>query len=163
PQDRSRDAAPGRVLAVEQEGMTPEELLGNLTGLFPDFAAHWQAADNVSREEDGSFTLCGAFSAVSDFFRERYAELPAEGLEALLSGARRGAGGRPAASARLDPGRVHGRARLRSVRGDRHALPRERGGRALPRRLRAVPDRAPAGVLLAVGRDLLTVDRVFFG
>ena len=42
--------------------MTPEELVGSLTGLFPDFAVHWQAADNPAREEDGSFTLCGAFA-----------------------------------------------------------------------------------------------------
>jgi hypothetical protein len=68
---------------VEQEEMTPEELVGSLTGLFPDFAAHWQAAENPAREEDGSFTLCGAFAEFSDFFRERYEELPAERLQAL--------------------------------------------------------------------------------
>ena len=63
--------------------MTPEELIGNLAGLFPDFAAHWEAADNPSREDDGSFTLCGAFTEFSDYFRERYEELPPERLQAL--------------------------------------------------------------------------------
>jgi hypothetical protein len=63
--------------------MTPDELIGSLTGIFPDFDAHWQAADNPAREADGSFTLCGAFAEFSDFFRERYEELPAERLQAL--------------------------------------------------------------------------------
>jgi hypothetical protein len=68
---------------MEHDGMTPEELVGNLTGLFPDFAEHWEAPDNLSREADGSFTLCGAFVEFSDYFRERYEELAPERLQAL--------------------------------------------------------------------------------
>ena len=63
--------------------MTPDELVGRLVGLFPDFATHWDAPDNSSREDDGSSTLCGAFAEFSLFFCERYEELPAERLQAL--------------------------------------------------------------------------------
>jgi hypothetical protein len=63
--------------------MTPEELVGSLTRLFPDFTARWEAEDNPSREPDGSFTLCGVFAEFSDFFREHYEELAPERLQAL--------------------------------------------------------------------------------
>ena len=63
--------------------MTPDELVGRLVGLFPDFAAHWEASDNPSRQDDGSSTLCGAFAEFSQYFTESYEELPAERLQAL--------------------------------------------------------------------------------
>jgi hypothetical protein len=68
---------------VEDAGMTPDELVGRLVGLFPDFAAHWEAPDNTSRDADGSSTLCGAFAEFSHYFCERYEELPPERLQAL--------------------------------------------------------------------------------
>ena len=63
--------------------MTPDELVGRLVGLFPDFAAHWDARAHASGEDDGSSALCGAFAEFSLFFCERYEELPAERLQAL--------------------------------------------------------------------------------
>jgi hypothetical protein len=63
--------------------MTPEELVGSLTGLFPDFAAYWEAADNLNREDDGSFTLGGVFAEFSDYFRDGYEGFAAERLQAL--------------------------------------------------------------------------------
>jgi hypothetical protein len=68
---------------MERDDMTPEELLGQLVGLFPEFAAHWEAPDNFNREDDGSFTLCGAFAEFSDYFRDGYEDFPAERLQAL--------------------------------------------------------------------------------
>ena len=63
--------------------MTPDELVGRLVGLFPDFADHWEGPDNLSREADGSSTLCGAFAEFSHYFCEHYEELPPERLQAL--------------------------------------------------------------------------------
>jgi hypothetical protein len=68
---------------MEHDDMTPEELLGSLTGLFPAFGAHWDGEDNLSREADGSFSHCDAFAEFSDYFRESYEELPPERLQAL--------------------------------------------------------------------------------
>ena len=53
----------------EESSMTPDELVGRLVQLFPDFATHREAADPA--DEDGT-TLCGAFAEFSDYFRERY-------------------------------------------------------------------------------------------
>jgi hypothetical protein len=67
--------------------MAPDELLARLIQLFPDFAAHWDDPDNDEREPDGSFTLHGAFTEFSVFFRECYEDLaPArvQGLAWLL-------------------------------------------------------------------------------
>ena len=63
--------------------MTPDELIGSLIELFPDFAEHWEAPHNTSRESDGSFTLCGAFAEFSQYFCECYEELPPARLQAL--------------------------------------------------------------------------------
>ena len=62
--------------------MTPDELVGRLVELFPDFAAHRDEAENVSDEPDDS-TLCGAFTEFSEYFRERYEALPPTRLQAL--------------------------------------------------------------------------------
>ncbi len=61
--------------------MTPDELVGRLVELFPDFAAHRDEA-SASHEADDP-TLCGAFTEFSDYFRERYEELPPTHLQAL--------------------------------------------------------------------------------
>jgi hypothetical protein len=63
--------------------LTPDELIARLVGLFPDFAEQWNAPDNLSREDDGSFTICGAFSEFSHYVCERYEHLPVERLQAL--------------------------------------------------------------------------------
>ena len=49
----------------------------HFTGLFPDFAAVW-AAEDLFREEDGSFTLCGLFVTAATFIRERVGSLTSE-------------------------------------------------------------------------------------
>jgi hypothetical protein len=67
--------------------MEPDELLARLVGLFPDFGAYWESPDNDERDDDGSFTLHGAFAGFSVFFSERYEELPnprVQGLAWLL-------------------------------------------------------------------------------
>jgi len=64
----------------EESSMTPDELVGRLVQLFPDFATHREAADPA--DEDGT-TLCGAFAEFSDYFRERYEELAPTRLQAL--------------------------------------------------------------------------------
>jgi len=63
--------------------MPPDELLARLVRLFPDFGEHWEGPDNEERDEDGSFTLHGAFAEFSVYFSERYEELPAERLQGL--------------------------------------------------------------------------------
>jgi hypothetical protein len=62
--------------------MTPDELVGRLVELFPDFAAHRDEAERALPGEDDS-TLCGAFTEFSDYFRECYEELPPTRLQAL--------------------------------------------------------------------------------
>jgi hypothetical protein len=66
---------------VDEERMSPDELVGRLVGLFPDFAAH--RADAEPADEPVEPTLCSAFSEFSDYFRERYEELPPLRLQAL--------------------------------------------------------------------------------
>jgi hypothetical protein len=63
--------------------MTPDELVARLVGLFPEFAEQWNAPGNLFREDDGSFTACGAFAEFSHFVHDRYEELPDERLQAL--------------------------------------------------------------------------------
>jgi hypothetical protein len=60
--------------------MTPDELVGRLVQLFPEFAAHREEAEG---EDEDAPTLCGAFADFSDYFRERYEELPPARLQAL--------------------------------------------------------------------------------
>jgi hypothetical protein len=67
---------------MHDESMTPDELVGRLVDLFPDFAAHRDEADRVAGEDDAP-SLCSAFTEFSEYFRERYEELPATRLQAL--------------------------------------------------------------------------------
>nr|CAA9239131.1 hypothetical protein AVDCRST_MAG63-1344 [uncultured Armatimonadetes bacterium] len=58
--------------------MTPEEAASrHFIRLFPGFAADWEQED-LLREDDGSFTLCGLFAAISTFLRDRAATLTPE-------------------------------------------------------------------------------------
>jgi len=64
--------------------MTPDELVGRLVELFPDFAAHRDEAEHeASQAEEDAPTLCGAFADFSDYFRDCYEELPPARLQAL--------------------------------------------------------------------------------
>jgi hypothetical protein len=63
--------------------MTPQALLGRLVALFPDFQSHWDRPGNCFRDDDGSFTLHGAFAELAGFFQERCKSLPAQRVAAL--------------------------------------------------------------------------------
>jgi hypothetical protein len=67
---------------MHDESMTPDELVGRLVELFPDFAAHRDEAEGVAGQDD-ALSLCGAFTEFSEYFRERYEELPPTRLQAL--------------------------------------------------------------------------------
>jgi len=54
---------------------SPQATLDRLVEIFPDFATYWRDPENVFRNDDGSFTYCGAFSEFSHYFRDRYEEL----------------------------------------------------------------------------------------
>lgn len=43
-------------------------ILATLVGMFPAFESRWLGDENYFREEDGSFTSCGVFSAFCDFY-----------------------------------------------------------------------------------------------
>jgi len=63
--------------------MTPFEVHGKLTALFPEFTGYWDSPHNYHRDEDGSFALSGVFSQFSTFVRERVAHLQPSSLDAL--------------------------------------------------------------------------------
>jgi hypothetical protein len=54
--------------------MTPQAILDRLLALFPDFAAEWNSDHNYFRDDDGTFTRCGAFMQFSHFFRAWYGQ-----------------------------------------------------------------------------------------
>ena len=63
--------------------MSPSQVLASLTSIFPEFGTYWNSADNLFREEDGSFTHCGVFAEFSHFVRERFTSLSPVQLDAL--------------------------------------------------------------------------------
>jgi hypothetical protein len=63
--------------------MTPQALLDRLVALFPEFRAYWDGPANYFRDDDGSFTLHGAFAVFSHFFRERHRSLQPDQVAAL--------------------------------------------------------------------------------
>jgi hypothetical protein len=67
---------------MDDASMTPDELVGRLVELFPDFAAHRDEAERESGET-GPPTLCRTFTEFSEYFCECYEELPPTRLQAL--------------------------------------------------------------------------------
>jgi hypothetical protein len=63
--------------------MTPSELLDRLVAIFPEFAAYWDAADNLFREAGGSYTVCGVFSHFTHFVREYFPSFHPSGFSEL--------------------------------------------------------------------------------
>jgi hypothetical protein len=63
--------------------MKPQELIDRLIAMFPDFHAYWDDPRNCFRNDDGAFTLHGAFAEFSRFIRERHALLKSDRVEAL--------------------------------------------------------------------------------
>jgi hypothetical protein len=62
--------------------MTAADILEELVRIRSDFRAYGDR-ENYFRDEDGSFTPCGAFSHFTHFFRDRHLELKKEELEAV--------------------------------------------------------------------------------
>ena len=65
--------------------MTPPELLARLTQLVPGFERAWASPENLSIREDGSFTLHGVCSELTDYFQDHYRELPETRLRTLFA------------------------------------------------------------------------------
>jgi len=65
--------------------MTAVDLHAKLVSLFPDFAPHWDSPENVFRESDGGFSVCGLFSDFSHFVRERFSSLSPAALGEFAS------------------------------------------------------------------------------
>jgi alpha-amylase/alpha-mannosidase (GH57 family) len=63
--------------------MTPSELHDRLVAIFPQFAAYWESADNLFRETDGSYTVCGVFSHFAHFVREYFPSFQSSALSQL--------------------------------------------------------------------------------
>ena len=63
--------------------MTPSELHDRLVSIFPTFAAYWESADNLFREGDGSYTVCGLFSHFTHFVREYFLSFQTSALAEL--------------------------------------------------------------------------------
>ena len=58
--------------------MTPEELLDRIVAIFPGFRDAWESPRNNHRDDDGSFTLHGAFSEFTHYFEQHHASLSSE-------------------------------------------------------------------------------------
>jgi len=63
--------------------LTPAAVYERLRTILPDFAAYWTSPDNLFREDDGSFSLCGVFVECSGFVRERFQDLTPAQLSEL--------------------------------------------------------------------------------
>src|SRR5437762_1294203 len=63
--------------------MTPSELHDRLVAIFLEFAAYWESADNLFRERDGSYTICGVFSHFTQFVREYFPSFKSSALSEL--------------------------------------------------------------------------------
>jgi hypothetical protein len=55
--------------------MTAQQLLDQLLEILPAFRDEWCSADNLFRNDDGSFTECGVFVTCSHFIRANYERL----------------------------------------------------------------------------------------
>ncbi len=63
--------------------MDVSETKARLDTICPRFASFWDLPDNCSREEDGSFTVCGLFIEFTHFFRDEYLTLSESQLSEL--------------------------------------------------------------------------------
>jgi hypothetical protein len=51
---------------------TPKELLENLVHIAPEFLSAWDNEDNLSVDEEGSFSVHGVFTEFSSFIRDNF-------------------------------------------------------------------------------------------
>ena len=63
--------------------MSPTQLLDQLIGILPAFRDYWGQSDNLSIEDDGSFTLCGVFMQCGWFVKDNYERLTQDQLSRL--------------------------------------------------------------------------------
>jgi hypothetical protein len=63
--------------------MNAQDILNRLVSLFPSFAPVWDNPGNCFRDDDGSFTPCGAFAEFGHYLRDRYEELSEPQLSEL--------------------------------------------------------------------------------
>jgi hypothetical protein len=53
----------------------PKQVLDQFEAIMPAFADRWQSTDNLNRQEDGIFSLCGVFAECSHFVRDHFQQL----------------------------------------------------------------------------------------
>src|SRR4051794_1521907 len=52
--------------------LSAEDALADCVRVFPAFRAYWDEEDNPMRDDDGSFTVCGVYSVLTWFVKERW-------------------------------------------------------------------------------------------
>jgi hypothetical protein len=65
--------------------LAPSELVDRLSAIMPDFADRWASPDNLFRNDDGSYTLCGVFAECSHYVPEQFPQLSPEQRESLVA------------------------------------------------------------------------------
>jgi hypothetical protein len=65
--------------------LAPIELVARLSAIMPDFAGRCASPDNLFRNDDGSFSLCGVFAECSHYVREQFPQLPTEQRRSLVA------------------------------------------------------------------------------
>ena len=63
--------------------MTATEVHIRLVKIFPEFENYWNSDDNLFRESDGGFTICGVFAKLSHFVRDHFPHLSPNALREL--------------------------------------------------------------------------------
>jgi hypothetical protein len=75
-------------MSERDTSIEPLELLNRLVAIVPDFKQYWELPDNYFHEDDGTFTVCGAFIEFSHFALDcpdAFAADSMQRLAALLS------------------------------------------------------------------------------
>lgn len=65
--------------------MSPQSLLEQLVGLFPEFGSFWDDPGNCFREDDGPFNFYSVFSELASFVPEKMTRGQRESLGKLVS------------------------------------------------------------------------------
>ena len=67
-----------------QRHPTPEELLKAFLQIVPEFASHWESADNLFRNDDGSFSVHGVFAQLSWYVKDNFSNLTGNQRQTLF-------------------------------------------------------------------------------
>ena len=54
---------------------TPEQLRDAVLSIIPDFQTQWEQGDNLWKEEDGSFSFHGLFTALDWYVRDSFQQI----------------------------------------------------------------------------------------